>query len=123
MERIDVVKKIYIIVSVVVIVALCAALSVITDQLNNAGNISDRYRESLQLTESTNRELASTIGECRRIADQLTETNNRAITTARDAIEVIEQLRIEVQELENCLGSFDWDIYYQYWDNEFGINN
>lgn len=116
-------KKIYCIIATLVIAALLIILSVTTVKLNNYGRLSDEFTERLVLAESANRELGNTIEQCREIAGQLRETNSRSIATVRDAIEIIEQLRIEVQELEACLGRFDWDNYYNYWDSVFGIEN
>lgn len=82
----------------------------------------DEYREQLIATENTNRELTDRIGRVAEITGRIKETTNANITDARDIIEITEELRSKVYELESCLGSFNQYEYYQYWDNEFGIS-
>ena len=82
----------------------------------------DEYRESLTDSENTNRELELTIEQCQSICKELGGSIDRNINSAREAVELIEQIRTQVYELENCLGSFDQFEYYNYWDNEFDIS-
>ena len=81
----------------------------------------DQYRTELNRTTETNRELRRTIGECQRITESIGELCNRNISSSRGIIELTEELRSKVYELENSLGSFDQSKYYRYWDNEFDI--
>lgn len=81
----------------------------------------DQYRERITVAEDTNRRLAETVGQCQSICGDLEQSVDRNIGTAREAVETIEAIRIQVQKLENQLGGFDWDIYYQYWDDYFGL--
>ena len=45
----------------------------------------------------------------------------RNVTDARGIIEITEELRTQVYELESCLGSFNQSEYYSYWDNIYGL--
>ena len=79
------------------------------------------YREQLITTENANRELADRIGRVAEITGRIKETTNANVTDARGIIELTEELRTEVYELENCLGGFSQYEYYQYWDSCYGI--
>ena len=80
----------------------------------------NQYREQLIATENTNRELADRIGKITEIAGRIKETTDANITDARDIIEITEELRSKVYELENSLGSFNQSEYYSYWDSYYG---
>ena len=82
----------------------------------------NQYREQLIATEEANRELGRTIEECKNITGSIRELCNRNISSSRQIIETVEQIRTQVYELESSLGSFSQSEYYQYWDNEFGIS-
>ena len=82
----------------------------------------NQYRTELDRTTNENRELRTAIGECQSIAGSIGELSERNIQSSRDIIELTEELRSKVYELENCLGSFSQYEYYNYWDNEFGIS-
>ncbi len=112
-------KKVYFIVFCIVIITLLITMSILTDRLNDSRRLSDRYREQLILAESANREIGARLESCREIAASIRETNERTIRTARDAIELIEELRVKVQDLEDCISDIDWDQYYQYWDDYY----
>ena len=79
----------------------------------------DQYREQLDRTEESNRDLRKTIGECQSITESIGELCNRNISSSRQIIEITEELRAKVYELENCLGGFDQSEYYQYWDSYY----
>ena len=81
----------------------------------------DKYREQLIATETTNRELADRLGRVTEVVGRLHETTERNVTDARGIIEITEELRTQVYELESCLGSFNQYEYYQYWDNIYGL--
>ena len=81
----------------------------------------DQYREQLVATENANRELTETIGKCQSIAGSIGELCDRNVSDARGIIEIAEELRNKVYELENCLGNFSQFEYYNYWDNIYGI--
>ena len=82
----------------------------------------DKYREQLIATEETNRTLNDRLGRVTEVVGRLHETTERNVTDARGIIELTEELRTQVYELESCLGSFNQSEYYSYWDNEFGIS-
>ena len=82
----------------------------------------DQYREQLDRTTDENRELRRTIEKCQNITGSIGELCNRNISSSKQIIEIAEELRAQVYELENCLGCFSQSEYYQYWDNEFGIS-
>ena len=82
----------------------------------------DRYRTELNNATSENRRLTETIEECQSITGSIGELCNRNVKSAGEIIEITEELRSKVYELESCLGSFSQSEYYQYWDNEFGIS-
>lgn len=81
----------------------------------------DKYREQLIATENANRELTDRIGRVAEITGRIKETTDANITDARGIIELTEELRTQVYELESCLGSFNQSEYYQYWDNIYGL--
>ena len=81
----------------------------------------DKYREQLIATEEYNRELNDRLGRVTEVVGRLHETTERNVTDARGIIEITEELRTQVYELESCLGSFNQSEYYSYWDNIYGI--
>lgn len=81
----------------------------------------DKYRTELAATRNENRELRRTIEECQSITGSIGELCNRNISSSRGIIELTEELRAKVYELESSLGSFSQSEYYQYWDSYYGI--
>lgn len=81
----------------------------------------NQYREQLNRATNENTELRRTIEECQSIAGSIGELCNRNISSSRGIIELTEELRTQVYELESCLGSFNQSEYYQYWDNIYGL--
>ena len=79
----------------------------------------DEYRAELYTATNENRELRRTIEECQNITGSIGELCNRNISSSRQIIEITEELRAKVYELENCLGSFSQSEYYQYWDSYY----
>lgn len=88
----------------------------------NSGRLSDQLRIELTDAADTNRRLTETIGQCRIIITELRTTTETNITTARQAIEVLEELRVQVQELEDCLQGDGAGYDYSYWDSYLGID-
>ena len=80
-----------------------------------------QYTEQLIATENANRELTDRIGRVAEITGRIKETADANITDARGIIELTEELRTQVYELESCLGSFNQSEYYSYWDNIYGL--
>lgn len=81
----------------------------------------NQYRERIIDAENTNRKFERTIEQCQSICGELGRSVERNISTARECIETIEIIRVEIQELENCLYGNGPSYNYQYWDNYFGI--
>ena len=79
----------------------------------------NQYREQLIATENANRELTETIGRIAEITGSIGELCNRNISSSRGIIEITEELRAEIKELEDCCGVFDYNKYYQRWDNYY----
>ena len=79
------------------------------------------YREQLIATEETNRTLNDRLGRITEVVGRLHETTERNVTDARGIIETVEILRSQIQELEDCCGSFNQSEYYSYWDNIYGL--
>ena len=79
----------------------------------------NQYREQLIAAEEENRELANRIGRITEIVGSIGEICNRNVTDARGIIELTEELRAEVYELESCIGSFNQSEYYNYWDSYY----
>ena len=81
----------------------------------------DKYREQLIATTETNRTLNDRLGRVTEVVGRLHETTERNVTDARGIIELTEEIRTQVYELESCLGSFNQSEYYSYWDNIYGL--
>lgn len=79
------------------------------------------YREQLSAATETNRTLNDRLGRVTEVVGRLHETTERNVTDARGIIELTEELRTQVYELESCLGSFNQSEYYSYWDNIYGL--
>ena len=85
-------------------------------------NLCDQYREQLTIAETTNRELNNRLISVQEVVGRLAETANANITDARSIIETVERLRVEIQELEDCIyGSDSIDSYYDWLDSELGL--
>ena len=82
----------------------------------------DKYTEQLIAATEANRTLNDRLGRVTEVVGRLHETTERNVTDARGIIELTEELRAQVYELESCLGSFNQSEYYSFWDNELGIN-
>ena len=85
------------------------------------GRLCNQFRERIADTEDTNRRLAETFGKCQSICEELGDSVDRNIRTAREAVELIEEIRVQVQSLEMVTGDFNPDDYYSYWDSVYGI--
>lgn len=88
---------------------------------NESGRLCNQLRERIIDAENTNRGLAETIERSQSICGELEQSVDRNITTARAAVEVIEEVRVQVQSLEMELGGFDWDSYYSSLDADCGL--
>lgn len=109
-------------ITCIVIFLLAVALSITsTTQAVRTGRLCNSLRDQLTRATDSVAELGGTITDCQSICRELEGTTTRSIETARDAINVIEEIRIGVQELENRLGIWDSSEYYNYWDGVFGL--
>ena len=81
----------------------------------------NEYRTELNRATNEIELLGRTIEECQSITGSIGELCNRNVKSSRDIIEITEELRSKVYELESCLGSFSQSEYYQYWDSYYGI--
>ena len=79
----------------------------------------NELRNRVTYAENTNRTLELTIEQCQSICRELGGSIDRNINAAREAVELIEQIRTQVYELESRLGIFNQSEYYQYWDSYF----
>lgn len=116
-------KKIKFIIFIVAI-AFCIVFSgniYNSIQSHKYRRLCDKYREQLIATEETNRTLNDRLGRITEVVGRLHETTERNVTDARGIIELTEEIRTQVYELESCLGSFNQSEYYSYWDNIYGL--
>ena len=82
----------------------------------------DTARNELLRAEEYNRELTERLGSISTNVQKLGELADRNVSGVRQCIEIIEETRVIVQELENiCYGSDSIDSYYSYWDNIYGL--
>ena len=114
-------KTIYIIIAAVLFIILSANIYT-SIQSYKYRRLCDEYRTELNRATNEIELLGRTIEECQNITGSIGEICNRNVKSSRDIIELTEELRSKVYELENSLGSFNQSEYYQYWDNEFGIS-
>ena len=114
-------KKIINIAGVIVFILLLFCCVRNTARSYRYRNLCNQYREQLSETEATNRALNDRLGRITEVVGRLSETTERNLTDARSIVETVELLRAEVQELEDCCGSFSQSEYYQYWDSYYGI--
>ena len=84
------------------------------------GKLCTEYRAELNRTTNENTELRRTIEECQSIAGSIGELCNRNISSSRGIIELTEELRAKVYELESSLGVFSQSEYYSLWDSYYG---
>ena len=80
----------------------------------------DEYRTELNRATNEIELLGRTIEECKSITGSIGELCNRNVSSAREIIEITEELRSKVYDLESCLGSFNQSEYYNYWDSYYG---
>lgn len=84
---------------------------------NKLRTTNDGLAEQLDRATSTCNELRGTIANCQSICRDIDELNTRSISTAREAIEIIEETREAVGAMEMSLGLFDSDGYYDWLDS------
>ena len=111
-------SKFHIILVCIACIAICTA-TVTTSSIRAykyRGQL-DTAREQLSDATDTNRELEQQLERCRAITGDLEETIGRNINTIRGAVETVEQLRYEIACLEVCLGVYNPDSLYDWYDS------
>lgn len=88
-----------------------------TRELNKARRSNDELTERVSAAENTNRELTKSLGQIRFLCDNFDESVDRNIRTVREAVEVIEELREEVWQVESIVNMFNIDGYYDWLDS------
>lgn len=86
-----------------------------------SGRLHNQLGVEISDAADTNRQLRETVGKCRDIVSELRATTESSITSAGDALEVLEELRVQVQELEECLYGDGAGYDYSYWDSYLGV--
>lgn len=91
-------------------------------QLNDTRRHLNTAREQLVRATEYNRELTERLGNIQINATKLGELTERNVSGVRECIELVEEIRTGVKRLEDCIyDSNSIDDYYNYWDNEFGL--
>lgn len=106
---------------IAIIAVLFTSTIVNTVKSYQLGRLCNQFRERIVDAEDTNRRLAETVGKCQSICGELGDSVDRNIRTAREAVELIEEIRVQVQNLEMVTGDFNPDDYYNYWDSVYGL--
>lgn len=106
---------------IVIIAILLISTTVSTVKSYQLGRLCNQFRERIADTEDTNRRLAETVGKCQSICGELGDSVDRNIRTAREAVELIEEIRVQVQNLQNCINDSGASYDYEYWDSYFGL--
>ena len=106
---------------IAIIAVLFTSTIVNTVKSYQLGRLCNQFRERIVDAEDTNRRLAETVGKCQSICGELGDSVDRNIRTAREAVELIEEVRVQVQNLEMVTGDFNPDDYYNYWDSVYGL--
>lgn len=110
----------YILISVVLL--LIAYNTVSTKQLVDTRRHLDTAREQLVRATEYNRGLTERLGSVQANATKLGELTSRNVSTVRECVELVEEIRVGVKEMEDSIcGGDTFDSYYDYWDNEFGL--
>ena len=104
-----------------IIAVLLIGTAVSTVKSVQLGRLCSQLRERVADAEDTNRRLTETIGDCRTVCGELGESVSRNIRTAREAVELIEEIRIQVQSLQDSISGDNSGYNYEYWDEYFGL--
>lgn len=105
-------KKIINIAGIIFILCLLGYSTVCTRKLNEARGLYNQYQQRCIEAERI-------CDRVREISGRIRETTERTVKNARDAAETVELLRTQIQELEDCCGSFSQSEYYQFWDSYY----
>lgn len=113
-------KNIFIIIAAAVFFIIFSANIYSSIETYRYRRLCAEYRTELDRATNEIELLGRTIEECQSITGSIGEICNRNVKSSRDIIELTEELRSKVYELENSLGSFNQSEYYQYWDSYYG---
>lgn len=106
---------------IAIIAILFTSTIVNTVKSYQLGRLCNQFRERIVDAEDTNRRLAETVGKCQSICGELGDSVDRNIRTAREAVELIEEIRVQVQDLQNCINDSGASYDYEYWDSYLGL--
>ena len=106
---------------IAIIAVLFTSTIVNTVKSYQLGRLCNQFRERIADAEDTNRRLAETVGKCQSICGELGDSVDRNIRTAREAVELIEEMRVQVQNLQNCINDSGASYNYEYWDSYLGL--
>ena len=106
---------------IAIIAVLFTSTIVNTVKSYQLGRLCNQFRERIVDSEDTNRRLAETVGKCQSICGELGDSVDRNIRTAREAVELIEEIRVQVQDLQNCINDSGASYDYEYWDSYLGL--
>ena len=121
MEGLKKYEKIIRWIIIVIIAVLLTSTIVSTVKSYQLGRLCNQFRERIVDAEDTNRRLAETVGKCQSICGELGDSVDRNIRTAREAVELIEEIRVQVQDLQNCINDSSASYDYEYWDSYLGL--
>ena len=121
MEGLKKYEKIIRWIIIVIIAVLFTSTIVSTVKSYQLGRLCNQFRERIADAEDTNRRLAETVGKCQSICGELGDSVDRNIRTAREAVELIEEIRVQVQDLQNCINDSSASYDYEYWDSYLGL--
>lgn len=115
-------QKVVNIIFTVFILLLLAYSIGSTKQLIDTRRHLDTAREQLVRATEYNSELGKRLGDIQANATKLGELTNRNVSTVRECIDLVEEIRVGVKEMEDSIyGGDTSDSYYSYWDNVFGL--
>lgn len=110
----------YIIIGVILLLITYSVGS--TKQLVDTRRHLDTAREQLVRATEYNRGLTERLGSIQANATKLGELTNRNVSGVRECIELVEEIRVRVKEMEDSIyGGNTSDCYYSYWDNVLGL--
>lgn len=107
----------YIIVVTFAVFLLGALYITSTVESNQLRRLNNELTERLIDSTDTCRGLAETIGNCKSICGNIEQVSARDVRTAKEAIELIEETRYYVKNLEMELGYWSPDSIYNGLDN------
>lgn len=115
-------KKINIVIGIIFILCLFIYSSICTRKLDEARGLYNQYQQRCIEAERICDELNDRLGRIQEVVGKISEGTKRTVKNARDAAETVENLRVQIQDLENlCYGYDTLDSYYDWLDSELGL--